>query len=71
MKYGKRICEKYDKLWIIMQNNKNWCFIFKLLHGIHDSTGHVHYIVINNIVYQNFQFIFIFLDITHFVGIYE
>ena len=43
----------------------------KLLHGIRDSTGHVHNIVINNIVYQNFQFLFLFLDITHFVGIHE
>ena len=48
-------------------------YVFKkLLHGIHDSTGHVVLnIFINNIVSHNFQFLFCFLDITHFVGIYE
>ena len=47
-------------------------FIKKLLHGIHDSTGHgVHSILIYNIVFQNSFFLFCFLDITHSVGIYE
>ena len=47
-------------------------FIKKLLHGIHDYTGHgVHNIIIYNIVSQNSLFLFCFLDITHFVGIYE
>ena len=44
----------------------------KLLHMFHDSTGHgVHNIIIYNIVSRNFQFPFCFLDLTHFVGIYE
>ena len=47
-------------------------FIKKLLHGFHDSTGHgVHNITIYNIVSHNTLFLFCFLDITHFVGIYE
>ena len=47
-------------------------FIKKLLHGTHDSTGHdVHNIIIYNIFSQNSLFLFCFLDITHFVGIYE
>ena len=38
----------------------------------HDSTGHgVHNIIIYNIVFYTFQFIFCSLDITHFVGIDE
>ena len=45
---------------------------WKLLHVIHDSTGHgVHNIIIYNIVSHNSLFLFCFLDITHFVGIYE
>ena len=44
----------------------------KLLLGIHDSTGRG---VDNNITYDivshNFQILFCFLYITHFVGIYE
>ena len=45
-------------------------FLKKLLHGIHDSTGHgVHNIIIYNIVSHNFHFFSCFLDITHFVGI--
>ena len=44
----------------------------KLLHGIHDSTDHgVHHIIIYNIASHNFQFLFCFLNITHFVGINE
>ena len=64
-----------------MKNMKNYelykvikidFFEKKLLHGIHDSTGHVvHNIVINKIVSHNFQFLFCFQDITDFVGIYE
>ena len=47
-------------------------FIKKLLHGIHDSTCHgVHNIIIYNIVSLNSLFLFCFLDITHFVRIYE
>ena len=47
-------------------------FLKKLLHRIHDSTGHgVDNIIIYNIVSYNFQFLFCFLDITHFVGNYE
>ena len=43
-----------------------------LLHGIYDSTGHgMHNIIIYNIVSHNSLFRFRFLDITHFVGIYE
>ena len=43
-----------------------------LLHVINDSTGHgVHNIITYNIVSPNLQFISCFLDITHFVGIYE
>ena len=54
--------EKYEKLM----------FIKKILHGIHDSTGHgLHNIIINNIVSHDSLFPFCFLDITHFVGIYE
>ena len=57
------IYEKYEKLMFIN---------LKLLHGIHDSTGHgVHNIIIYNIVSHNSLFLFCFLDITHFVGIYE
>ena len=44
----------------------------KQWHGIHDSTGHgVHNIIIYNIISHNFQFLFCFLYITYFVGIYE
>ena len=44
----------------------------KLLHGIYDSTGHgTHNIIIYNIVSHNSLFLFCFLDITHFVAIYE
>ena len=40
--------------------------------GIHDSTGHgVDNIIIYNIVSHNSLFLICFLDITHFVGIYE
>ena len=40
----------------------------KLLNGIHDSTCHgVNNIKSYNIVSHNFQFLFCFLDITHFV----
>ena len=46
---------------------KNYC-----IYGIHDSTGHgVHNIIIYNVVSHNSLFLFCFLDITHFVGIYE
>ena len=42
----------------------------KLLHGIHDYSGHgVHNIIIYNIVSHNFQFPFSFLYISHFVGL--
>ena len=45
---------------------KNYCIL------IHDSTGQgVHNIIIYIIVSQNSLFLFCFLDITHFVGIYE
>ena len=48
------------------KNMKNGCT--KLLHRIHDSTGHgVHNIIIYNTVSHNFQFLFCFLDFTHFV----
>ena len=44
----------------------------KLVLGMHDSIGHG---VDNNIIYEivshNSQFLFCFLNITHFVGIYE
>ena len=54
-----------------MKNNKNYVYQ-KVLHGIHDSTSHgVHNIIINNLVSHNSLFSFCFLDITHFVGIYE
>ena len=54
-----------------MKYNKNNVYE-KLLHGIHDSTDHgVHNIIIYNIVSQKSLFLFCFLDITHFVGIYE
>ena len=54
-----------------MNNNKNLCFK-KVLHRIHDSTGHgMHNITIYNNVSHNFQFLFCFLYISHFVGIYE
>ena len=44
----------------------------KLLNGIHDSTGHgVHNLKIYNFVSHNFQFVFCFLYINHFVGIYD
>ena len=44
----------------------------KLMHGIHESTGHgVHNIIIYNTVSHNFQFHFSLLDITHFLEIYE
>ena len=44
----------------------------KLLHSSHGSTCHgVHTIIIYNIVSHNFQFLFCFLDITHFVEICE
>ena len=47
-------------------------FLKKLLYGIHDFTGHgVHIIISYNIVSHNFQFLFLFLDITHFVRIYK
>ena len=47
-------------------------FLKKLLHGIHDSTGHgVHNITFYNIFSHNFQFLFHFQDITIFVEIYE
>ena len=47
-------------------------FFKKLLHGIHDPTGHdMHNIIIYNIVSHNFQFLSCFIDITHFVGINE
>ena len=47
-------------------------FFKKLLHINHDSASHsVHNIIIYNNVAHNFQFLFCFLDITHFVGIYE
>ena len=49
-------------------------FIENLLHGIYDSTGHgVHNITITiyDVVSHNSLFLFCFLDITHFVGIYE
>ena len=47
-------------------------FFKKLVQGIHNSTSHcVHNIIIKSIVSHNFQFLFCFLDITHFVGIYE
>ena len=53
--------KKYEKLMFL-----------KLLHIIHDSTGYsVHNIIIYNIISHNFQFRFRFLDITHFVEIYE
>ena len=55
----------------IMKNNKNWCF-FKLLHGIHNSTGHgVHNIIIYNIFSHNYQFLFCFLDITYFLKLWD
>ena len=47
-------------------------FFFKLSHRIRDSTGHgVHNIIIHYMVSNYFLFLFWFLDITHFVGIYE
>ena len=47
-------------------------FFFKLMHRIHHSTGHgVHNIIMYSFVSHNFQFNFCFLDITHYVGIYE
>ena len=46
--------------------------MMKLLHGIHDSTGHgVHNNKIYNVVSNTFQFLSCFLDITHFVSINE
>ena len=58
-----------------MKNYEKYETIFmfkKLLHGTHDSTGHgVHNMIIYKIVSHNFQFHFCFVDITHFVGIYE
>ena len=54
-----------------MKNNKIDVYQ-KLLHGIHDSTCHgVHNIIKYDIVSHNLLFLFCFLDITHFVGIYE
>ena len=54
-----------------MGKMKNDVF-YRLLVGIHDSTGHdVHKIVIYNMVSHNFDFLSCFLDIIHFVGIYE
>ena len=71
MNLGKRIYEKsenYEKLWKIIKID----VLKKLFRGIHDSTGHgVHNIIIYNNVSHNFQFLFCFLYITHFVGIYE
>ena len=54
-----------------MKNNKVDVYK-KLLLGIHDSTSHsVQNIIIYNIVSHNFQFLFCFIYITNFVGIYE
>ena len=42
-------------------------FLKKLLHIIHDSTGHdVHNFKVYNIVSHYLQYLFCFLDITHF-----
>ena len=57
--------KSYEKEYKLM-------FRENLLHGIHDSTGHgVHNIIIYKHVSHNSLFLFCFLDITHFVGIYE
>ena len=54
-----------------MKNDKNDVYQI-LLYGMHDFTGDgLHNIIIYNIVSHNPLFLFCFLDITHFVGIYE
>ena len=65
--FGK---EKIWKKWRIMKNYEKWSKLMfsKILHGIHDSTGHgVHNTIIYNIACHNFQFLFCFLYITHFL----
>ena len=60
--------KNYEKLWKIIKID----IYQNLLHGIYDSTGHgVHNIIIYNIASHNSLFLFSFLDITYFVGIYE
>ena len=46
---------------------KNYSMEFMILRVI----MYIIYIIIYNIVSHNFLFLFCFLDITHFVGIYE
>ena len=56
--------KNYEKFWKQIKIDvffKNYSMEFMIVHNI----------IIYNIVSHNFLFLFCFLDITHFVGIYE
>ena len=65
--FGKNM-KNYEKLLKLIKID----VYSNLFHGIYDSTGHgLHNIMIYNIVSHNSLFLLCFLDIAHFVGIYE